>query len=30
MKAYIVPYACCLTQAVYLEIKPNLSAEEFI
>lgn len=30
MKAYIVPYACCLTRAVYLEIQPNLSAEEFI
>ena len=30
MKAYIVLYACCLTRAVYLEILPNLSVEEFI
>ena len=30
MKAYIVLYACCLTRAVYLEILPNLTVEEFI
>ena len=30
MKAYIVLHACCLTRAVYLEILPNLSVEEFI
>lgn len=30
MKAYIVIYACCLSQAVYLEILPNLTLEEFI
>ena len=30
MKAYIVPYAYYLTRAVYLEIQPNLSVEEFI
>ena len=30
MKAYIVLYACCLTRAVYLEILPNISVEEFI
>ena len=30
MKAYIVLYACCLTRAVYLEVLPNLSVEEFI
>ena len=30
MKAYVVLYACCLTRAVYLEILPNLSVEEFI
>ena len=30
MKAYIVLYACCLNRAVYLEIPPNLSVEEFI
>ena len=29
MKAYIVLYTCCLTQAVYLEILPNLSVKEF-
>ena len=30
MKAYVVLYACCLTRAMYLEILPNLSVEEFI
>ena len=30
MKAYIVLYACCLTRAMYLEILPNPSVEEFI
>jgi len=30
MKAYIVVYLYCLTRAVYLEILPNLSVEEFI
>ena len=30
MKAYIVLYACCLARAMYLEILPNLSMEEFI
>ena len=30
MKAYIVLYTCCQTRAVYLEILPNLSVEEFI
>ena len=30
MKAYIVLYACFLTRAVYLEILPNFSVEEFI
>ena len=30
MKVYIVLYACCVTRAVYLEVLPNLSVEEFL
>ncbi len=29
-KAYILLYSCSLTRAVYLDLVPNLSTEEFI